>query len=108
PARATLAGWRRGDVTAPPGAGDRRSSRPRGDGRPYRYRHPPGRLWPVATPVADHLEAVMPTTAPVAALTTLGILLAVLGLFVGGSIELVIVGLLAIFGGGLLQVAGRS
>ena len=49
----------------------------------------------------------MPTTAPVAALTTLGILLAVLGLFVGGSIELVIVGLLAIFGGGLLQVAGR-
>jgi len=50
----------------------------------------------------------MPTTAPVAALTTLGILLAVLGLFVGGSIELVIIGLIAIFGAGVLQVAGRS
>ena len=50
----------------------------------------------------------MPTTAPVAALTTLGILLAVLGLFVGASIELVVIGLLAIFGAGLLQVAGRA
>ena len=50
----------------------------------------------------------MPTTAPVAALTTLGTLLALLGLFVGGSIELVIIGLIAIVGAGVLQVAGRS
>lgn len=50
----------------------------------------------------------METTAPVAALTTLGILLAVLGLFVAGNIELVGIGLLAIFGAGLLQVAGRA
>jgi hypothetical protein len=49
----------------------------------------------------------METTAPVAALTFLGILLAVLGLFVAGNVVLVIVGLISIFGAGLLQVAGR-
>ena len=48
----------------------------------------------------------METTAPVAALTILGILLAVLGLFVAGNIQLVIVGLVAIFAAGLLQVLG--
>ena len=48
----------------------------------------------------------MPTTAPVAALTFLGVLLVVLGLFTGGSVGLVVVGLVAIFGAGLLQVAG--
>lgn len=48
----------------------------------------------------------MQTSTPVAALTILGILLAVLGLFVAGSIEIVIVGLLSIFAAGLLQVAG--
>jgi hypothetical protein len=48
----------------------------------------------------------METTAPVAALTIIGILLAVLGLFVGGSVGLVLIGLLAIFGAGALQVAG--
>lgn len=49
----------------------------------------------------------METTAPVAALTIIGIILAVLGLFVAGNIVLIVVGLLAIFGAGLLQVAGR-
>lgn len=47
----------------------------------------------------------MGTSAPVAALTGLGILIAVLGLFVGGSVQLVIVGLLAIAVAGVLQVA---
>jgi hypothetical protein len=51
---------------------------------------------------ADSME----TTAPVAALTILGNLLAVLGLFVAGNIQLVIVGLVAIFAAGLLQVLG--
>ena len=46
------------------------------------------------------------TSAPVAALTLLGILIAVLGLFVAGNIVLSIVGLTAIFGAGLLQVLG--
>jgi hypothetical protein len=50
----------------------------------------------------------METTAPVAALTILGILLAVLGLFVAANVILVIIGLVSIFGAGLLQVAGRS
>lgn len=51
-------------------------------------------------------DRAMETTTPVAALTILGILLAVLGLFVGGSVGLVLIGLLAIFGAGVLQVAG--
>jgi len=49
----------------------------------------------------------MQTTAPVAALTILGILLAVLGLLVAGNMVIVVIGLLAIFGAGLLQVLGR-
>jgi len=49
----------------------------------------------------------METTAPVAALTILGILLAVLGMFVAANVILVIIGLVSIFGAGLLQVAGR-
>ena len=48
----------------------------------------------------------METTPPVAALTILGILLVVLGIFVAGNVVLAIIGLLSIFGGGLLQVAG--
>jgi hypothetical protein len=48
----------------------------------------------------------MQTTTPVAALTFLGILLAVLGLFVAGNLVIVVVGLLSIFGAGLLQIAG--
>ena len=48
----------------------------------------------------------MPTTLPVAALTGLGILLVVLGLFVAGSLELIVIGLVAIGGAGVIQVAG--
>ncbi|MCI0585083.1 MAG: hypothetical protein L0227_19690 [Chloroflexi bacterium] len=48
----------------------------------------------------------MSVTAPVAALTVIGIILAVLGLLVGGGIWLVIIGLIAIGGAGLLQVLG--
>lgn len=49
----------------------------------------------------------MATSMPVAALTVLGILLAVLGLFVAGNMIIVVVGLLSVFGAGLLQVMGR-
>ncbi|MEX1169192.1 MAG: hypothetical protein WEE50_03510 [Chloroflexota bacterium] len=49
----------------------------------------------------------METTAPVASLTVLGILLAVLGLFVAGNIVIVVIGLLSIFGAGLLQAVAR-
>ena len=58
-------------------------------------------------PVSRERDAeTMETTAPVAALTILGNLLAVLGLFVAGNIQLVIVGLVAIFAAGVLQVLG--
>jgi hypothetical protein len=43
-------------------------------------------------------------TFPILALTGLGIMLAVLGLFAGGSVELVVIGLAAIFGAGVLGV----
>ncbi|HEU4671287.1 MAG TPA: hypothetical protein VFS32_00130 [Candidatus Limnocylindrales bacterium] len=49
----------------------------------------------------------MTSTAPIAALTVLGILIAVLGLFVGGSVELVIVGLVALAVAGVLDIAAR-
>ncbi len=49
----------------------------------------------------------MPTSLPVTALTVLGILLTVLGLFVGGSIELVIIGLIALAFAGVLEVAAK-
>jgi hypothetical protein len=48
----------------------------------------------------------MSTTAPVAALTVLGILLVILGLFAAGNMTIVVVGLVSIFGAGLLQIAG--
>jgi len=48
----------------------------------------------------------METTLPVAALTILGILLVVLGIFAAGEVIVAIVGLVSIFGAGLLQVAG--
>ena len=48
----------------------------------------------------------MSISIPVAALTALGVLIAVLGLFVGGSIELVVIGLVAIAVAGVLQVTG--
>lgn len=47
----------------------------------------------------------MSTSIPVAALTILGILIAVLGLFVGGSVELVVIGLVTIAVAGVLQIA---
>ena len=48
------------------------------------------------------------TAAPVAALTGLGILIVVLGVFVGGGLGLIGLGLASIFGAGLLGViAGR-
>jgi hypothetical protein len=45
------------------------------------------------------------TSIPVAALTVLGILIAVLGLSVGGSVQLVVIGLATIAVAGILQVA---
>jgi hypothetical protein len=48
----------------------------------------------------------MATTAPVGALTILGILFAVLGVFVGGNVQFAIVGLVAIVAAGVLQVLG--
>jgi hypothetical protein len=47
------------------------------------------------------------TSAPVAALTILGILIAVLGLFVGGSVQLLVVGLVTLAVAGVLDVAQR-
>ncbi len=41
---------------------------------------------------------------PAVALTVLGVLIVVLGLFVAGNILIVIVGLVALFGAGLLEV----
>jgi len=48
----------------------------------------------------------MPTTLPVAALTVIGILLVVLGLFAAGSLELIVLGVVAVAIAGVLQVAG--
>lgn len=49
----------------------------------------------------------MSTSLPVAALTFLGILIAVLGLFVAGDIWVSVIGLAAIFAAGLLEVLDR-
>jgi hypothetical protein len=54
----------------------------------------------------DARSHTMSTSLPVTALTGLGILIVVLGLFVAGSIELILVGLGAIAVAGVLQVAG--
>jgi hypothetical protein len=48
----------------------------------------------------------MSKSLPVAALVVLGSLIAVLGLFAAGDIVITIVGLVAIFGAGILQVVG--
>jgi hypothetical protein len=48
----------------------------------------------------------MSTNVPVATLVFLGTLVAVLGLFAAGNIVIVIVGLVAVFLAGVLQVAG--
>ena len=50
----------------------------------------------------------MPASLPVVALTVLGILIAVLGLFVAGNLTIVIVGLVAIAVAGVLEVLGRQ
>jgi hypothetical protein len=47
------------------------------------------------------------SSIPVVSLTVLGVLIAVLGLFAAGDIVIVIVGLSAIFGAGLIGVAER-
>ena len=49
----------------------------------------------------------MQASLPVMALTILGILIAVLGLFVGGNIQLTIIGLVTIAVAGVLQVLGQ-
>lgn len=48
----------------------------------------------------------MSASFPVTALTVLGSLIAVLGLFAGGSPELIVIGLVAVAVAGLLQVLG--
>jgi hypothetical protein len=52
-------------------------------------------------------EGSMGTSLPVVALTLLGILVAVLGLFAAGNIAVVVVGLAAIGVAGVLEVLGR-
>jgi hypothetical protein len=52
---------------------------------------------------ADH----MTTSLPVVTLVVLGALIAVLGLFAAGSIEVAAVGLVAVAVAGVLDVAGR-
>ena len=48
----------------------------------------------------------MPTSLPVGALSVLGILITVLGLFAAGSVTVAAVGLLALFGAGVLEIVG--
>ena len=47
------------------------------------------------------------SSVPVAILAILGAVIAVLGLFVAGNIAMVSIGLVAVFGAGLLDVFGR-
>jgi hypothetical protein len=47
----------------------------------------------------------MSTSAPVATLVILGAIIAVLGLFAAGNIAVTALGLAAVFGAGLLEVA---
>ena len=47
------------------------------------------------------------TSAPIAALTFLGILVAVLGLFVGGSVELLLIGIATLVAAGLIGALGQ-
>ena len=48
----------------------------------------------------------MSSSMPVMALTFLGVLIVLLGLFAAGSVEVVIIGLAAIGAAGVLQVLG--
>lgn len=59
-----------------------------------------------AHPAPGSRGLIMPTSAPVAALTFLGILLVVLGIFAAGNLAVIVVGLLAILAAGVLQVVG--
>jgi hypothetical protein len=52
-------------------------------------------------------EDAVSTSVPVAALTFLGVLIVVLGLFAAGNMAVVIVGLVAIAFAGVLQVFGQ-
>ena len=49
----------------------------------------------------------MATGLPVVALSVLGILIAVLGLFAAGNLVVVVVGLVALFAAGVLEILGR-
>jgi len=49
----------------------------------------------------------MSTFVPAAVLTLLGALLAVLGLLAAGSLPLIVIGLAAIFGAGVLSLASN-
>jgi hypothetical protein len=49
----------------------------------------------------------MPTSPPVKALNVLGFLITGVGLLVAGNLTVVAVGLLALFGAGILEVVGR-
>jgi hypothetical protein len=53
------------------------------------------------------LEGRKPMSLPVAALTILGILITLLGLFAAGDIRVTIVGLVALAFGGILQVLSQ-
>jgi hypothetical protein len=58
-------------------------------------------------PTSDPQEEFVSASFPVAALTALGIIITVLGLFAAGDIRVTIVGLVAIGFAGLLQVLGQ-
>jgi hypothetical protein len=57
--------------------------------------------FPVSEP-----RSMSTSSAPVAILAILGAVIAVLGLFIAGNIVMVAVGLVAVFGAGLLDVIG--
>jgi hypothetical protein len=71
-----------------------------------------GRRWSVApSPVTMELEpslhrsvSMSSSSTPVTILAILGAVIAVLGLFIAGNIVMVSVGLVAVFGAGLLDV----
>lgn len=50
-------------------------------------------------------ECPMSTSVPVTTLVILGAVIAVLGLFAAGNIAITVVGLVAVFAAGVLQVA---
>lgn len=53
------------------------------------------------------MELHVIASLPIGALGVFGILIVVLGLFAAGSVELVVIGLVSIFGAGLLEVASK-